>query len=392
MGITQHALRLGERARDHQPRACRAATSAAPGAGLMPIRGHSGVQGGAEMGAYATALPGRRAGRRRESAAALSAAVGLRRADRARPDRGRDGRGGRATASSTCSTRSAATSSTRCPTRRRSRAALARGAAARAPGHRGHGARCWSSRARRSCCCRRRRATSSTTAAPRPRTERRVVFSPQHPGAEVGEARAEWEILATSPRASNPERAHLRAPDGGRPSATRSRASVPFYDGIETPARTRATSSSGAARASATAGCSRRPTAARASPWSQPPERRGPRGTCALDAPRQAVQLDGLPRARPADRRRPRRTCSSRRGRGAHRRRRRATPLLVRSERGRGARPRPHRADAPGQRPDVLPGVQPADRAGARPTRAACPTTTPSSRSSPHEGRRWASG
>src|SRR3974390_332228 len=29
-----------------------------PGAGLMPIRGHSGVQGGAEMGCYATAFPG----------------------------------------------------------------------------------------------------------------------------------------------------------------------------------------------------------------------------------------------------------------------------------------------------------------------------------------------
>ncbi len=29
-----------------------------PGTGMMPIRGHSGVQGGAEMGAYATALPG----------------------------------------------------------------------------------------------------------------------------------------------------------------------------------------------------------------------------------------------------------------------------------------------------------------------------------------------
>lgn len=29
-----------------------------PGCGLMPIRGHSGVQGGAEMGCYATALPG----------------------------------------------------------------------------------------------------------------------------------------------------------------------------------------------------------------------------------------------------------------------------------------------------------------------------------------------
>lgn len=29
-----------------------------PGTGLMPIRGHSGVQGGAEMGCYSTALPG----------------------------------------------------------------------------------------------------------------------------------------------------------------------------------------------------------------------------------------------------------------------------------------------------------------------------------------------
>ena len=57
MGITQHgdavdgvraivnlALARGNVGRD--------------GAGLMPIRGHSGVQGGAEMGAYATALPG----------------------------------------------------------------------------------------------------------------------------------------------------------------------------------------------------------------------------------------------------------------------------------------------------------------------------------------------
>ena len=57
MGITQHresvsgvqaivnlALARGNVGRD--------------GAGLMPIRGHSGVQGGAEMGAYSTALPG----------------------------------------------------------------------------------------------------------------------------------------------------------------------------------------------------------------------------------------------------------------------------------------------------------------------------------------------
>jgi molybdopterin-dependent oxidoreductase alpha subunit len=57
MGITQHAfggdsvsmiLNLGL-ARGYVGR---------PQNGLMPIRGHSGVQGGAEMGAYATALPG----------------------------------------------------------------------------------------------------------------------------------------------------------------------------------------------------------------------------------------------------------------------------------------------------------------------------------------------
>ena len=61
--------------------------------GLMPIRGHSGVQGGAEMGAYATVLPGGvpidEAG-----AARLQPAVGVPgavvdRADRARDDRRR---------------------------------------------------------------------------------------------------------------------------------------------------------------------------------------------------------------------------------------------------------------------------------------------------------------
>jgi molybdopterin-dependent oxidoreductase alpha subunit len=46
------------------------------GCGLMPIRGHSGVQGGAEMGAYATALPGG-APVGPEAAAALSARYGF---------------------------------------------------------------------------------------------------------------------------------------------------------------------------------------------------------------------------------------------------------------------------------------------------------------------------
>lgn len=40
-----------------------------PGAGLMPIRGHSGVQGGAEMGCYATSFPGGLAVNARNAAA-----------------------------------------------------------------------------------------------------------------------------------------------------------------------------------------------------------------------------------------------------------------------------------------------------------------------------------
>ncbi|HEY6057632.1 MAG TPA: FdhF/YdeP family oxidoreductase [Candidatus Limnocylindrales bacterium] len=47
-----------------------------PGAGLMPIRGHSGVQGGAEMGAYATTFPGG-AAISPETAAELSATYGF---------------------------------------------------------------------------------------------------------------------------------------------------------------------------------------------------------------------------------------------------------------------------------------------------------------------------
>lgn len=47
-----------------------------PGCGLMPIRGHSGVQGGAEMGAYATVFPGG-VGVGKDSAGALSRTWGF---------------------------------------------------------------------------------------------------------------------------------------------------------------------------------------------------------------------------------------------------------------------------------------------------------------------------
>ncbi len=57
MGITQH--RGGEdNVRAIVDLALSRGFVGRDGCGLMPIRGHSGVQGGAEMGAYATALPG----------------------------------------------------------------------------------------------------------------------------------------------------------------------------------------------------------------------------------------------------------------------------------------------------------------------------------------------
>ena len=57
MGITQHACG-SDNVRALLNVALARGNVGRPGAGLMPIRGHSGVQGGAEMGAYATAFPG----------------------------------------------------------------------------------------------------------------------------------------------------------------------------------------------------------------------------------------------------------------------------------------------------------------------------------------------
>jgi len=57
MGITHHAYGT-DNVRSILNVALARGNVGRPGAGLMPIRGHSGVQGGAEMGAYATALPG----------------------------------------------------------------------------------------------------------------------------------------------------------------------------------------------------------------------------------------------------------------------------------------------------------------------------------------------
>lgn len=132
--------------------------------GVMPIRGHSSVQGGAEMGCYATALPGESRSRRRTSPR-WRRPTGFpcpgKRDSRprkwSRPPR---------VVNSTCCIASAATSCAPF----RSPGTCAR----RSPGCRcactrtsSSPTRCCSSRRARCGCCRRRRATSRTKAASR---------------------------------------------------------------------------------------------------------------------------------------------------------------------------------------------------------------------------------
>jgi hypothetical protein len=91
MGITQHEHGV-DNVRAIVNLALARGNVGRPGAGLMPIRGHSGVQGGAEMGCYATAFPGGVAITARRPPH-LGAQWGFP-SDDARPHRGRDGRRG----------------------------------------------------------------------------------------------------------------------------------------------------------------------------------------------------------------------------------------------------------------------------------------------------------
>ena len=63
-------------------------------------------------------------------------------------------------------------------------------------------------------------------------TERRVIFSPELP-RQVGEARAEWQILRELAAATYPERAHLLKCETGQAIRDEIAAVVPFYDGIQ---------------------------------------------------------------------------------------------------------------------------------------------------------------
>lgn len=63
-------------------------------------------------------------------------------------------------------------------------------------------------------------------------TERRIAFSPEIP-RQVGEARAEWKILRDLAAAVSPERAHLLGCETGWKMREEIARVVPFYDGIQ---------------------------------------------------------------------------------------------------------------------------------------------------------------
>jgi molybdopterin-dependent oxidoreductase alpha subunit len=63
-------------------------------------------------------------------------------------------------------------------------------------------------------------------------TERRIMFSPEIP-RQVGEARAEWKILRELAAAVYPERAHLLGCDTGWKMRVEIARIVPFYEGVQ---------------------------------------------------------------------------------------------------------------------------------------------------------------
>jgi molybdopterin-dependent oxidoreductase alpha subunit len=63
-------------------------------------------------------------------------------------------------------------------------------------------------------------------------TERRIAFSPEIP-RQVGEARAEWKILRDIAAAARPERAHLLGGEDGWKLREEIARIVPFYDGCQ---------------------------------------------------------------------------------------------------------------------------------------------------------------
>ena len=231
----------------------------------MPIRGHSGVQGGAEMGAYATVFPGG-VPITHESAANLEAQYGFPIHAAARALGGRDGRGGRPRRDGRpvvqrrqlpghaagprwpCAT---PWSASRCASTRTSWSAR----------------RCWST-ATMCCCCPPQPATNSPAAARRPPPSA-AWPSPRRSRIRASARRAaSGRSSATCAAAVDPERAkQLVGWQTGQEIREEIARVVPFYDGIQHLAKTGDQIQWGGERC-ATTGPSRPPTARPTSPWS----------------------------------------------------------------------------------------------------------------------------
>ncbi len=65
-------------------------------------------------------------------------------------------------------------------------------------------------------------------------TERRILFSPEIPGRRIGEARSEWQVLMELAERADPERADLIHFDSAQEVRNEIAKAVPFYAGIET--------------------------------------------------------------------------------------------------------------------------------------------------------------
>lgn len=230
MGITQHANGVDNVAAIVNLALARGNVGR-KGTGLMPIRGHSGVQGGSEMGAYATVFPGGVA-IDEQSAVALAATYGI-------PIGGRPGLDAEAMVEGAARGQLDVLYSSGgnfldvLPD-----PDFVRGALEQVP-VRVHQDIVVSSQmlvepgevvVLLPACTRYEQRGGGTETT----TERRVLFSPEVPGPRVGEARSEWEIFADLGRRVRPDRAHLLDFADGDAVRDEIARVVPTYAGVET--------------------------------------------------------------------------------------------------------------------------------------------------------------
>ncbi len=229
MGVTQHVCG-SENVRAIINLALARGNVGRPGAGLMPVRGHSGVQGGAEMGAYATVLPGG-APVTPEGARALSEQYGF----EVRGERGLTAAemieaAGRGEIDVLYSSGGNYLDVLPDP-------AAVQAALERVP-LRVHQDIVLSSQmlldpADTVVLLPARTRYEQVGGGTETTTERRVIFSPRIKGPRVGEARTEWEIFLDLARRVDPEHAHLvefRDAQSIREEIARV---IPSYAGIE---------------------------------------------------------------------------------------------------------------------------------------------------------------